>query len=253
MEDGIDLDGPREDEELLELFARIPDDPSAREQIALRHQSLATYLARRFSGRGEAVDDLVQVANIGLMHAIDRFDAGRGVQFPTYATATMVGELKRHFRDKGWAVRMPRPLQEAALRLNQVLPTLSQELGRSPTIGEIADRLEISRELVVEAMDAAQAYSTSSLDEPAATTGTTPAEMLGDDDPSIGLLEGWASVAPAIKLLPERERHVLYLRFFRDMTQSEIAAEIGVSQMHVSRILTQTLEHLRAETAALQD
>ncbi len=249
----IDLGGGREDDEVKALFARAGNDPSARDAIALRFQSLVEYLARRFSGRGESVEDLVQVANVGLMNAIDRFDAGRGVQFSTYATATIIGELKRHFRDKGWAVRVPRPLQEAALRLNQALPALTQELGHSPTIGEIAKRLEVSRDSVVEAMDAAQAYSTSSLDEPTSTGGISPAETMGAEDPSLELLEGWATVGPAIEALPPRERRILYLRFFRDMTQSEIAAKIGVSQMHVSRILAQTLERLRAETGPEPD
>jgi RNA polymerase sigma-B factor len=168
------------------------------------------------------------------------------VQFSTFAAATIIGELKRHFRDKGWAIRVPRRLQEIGLRLNQVLPELSQELGRSPTIGEMAERLEVSQEQVVEAMDAVQAYSTTSLETPAGEAGLTPLDTMGEEDPSLELMEGWMSVAPAIKGLAPRERKVLYLRFFRGMTQSEIAKEIGVSQMHVSRILSQTLGRLRA-------
>jgi RNA polymerase sigma-B factor len=231
--------------EILELFARTADDPEARDAIALRFQPLVEYLARRFAGRGEPQEDLIQVANVGLINAIDRFDVERGVQFSTYAAATIIGELKRHFRDKGWAIRVPRQLQETTLRLNRALPAITQELGRSPTIGELAARLEIGEDEIVESMEAAQAYSTSSLDAPASATGLTPADTMGDEDPSLELLEGWAAVAPAMRSLPERERRVLYLRFFRDMTQSEIAEEIGVSQMHVSRILRQTLEWLR--------
>ena len=227
------------------LFARLPDDAEAREELVRRFLPLAEYLARRFAGRGEAQDDLFQVASLGLLNAIDRFDLGRDVQFSTYAAVTIVGELKRHFRDKGWAVRVPRRLQEVGLRVNAVLPELSQELGRSPTIEEIAGRVGASAEEILEAMEASQAYSTSSLDAPTGEEGAAPIEVLGGDDPSLGLLEEWASIAPAVRDLPQRERTVLYLRFFRGLTQSEIAREVGVSQMHVSRILAQTLRTLR--------
>jgi RNA polymerase sigma-B factor len=243
MNQRTDSDG--EDAELSELFASASGDPKAREAIALRFQPLAEYLARRFVGRGESLEDLIQVADIGLINAIDRFDPDRGYQFSTFASSTIVGELKRHFRDKGWSVRVPRQLQETGLRLNRELPILTQELGRSPTIAEIAERLEIDPEQVLESVEAAQAYSTSSLDAPAAVTGLAPVETLGNDDAAFERSEGWAGVAPAIRELPERERRVLYLRFFADMTQSEIAEEIGVSQMHVSRILRQTLDLLR--------
>ena len=228
-----------------ELFSRRPEE-AVREELARRFLPLAEYLARRFSGRGEAQDDLVQVASLGLLNAIDRFDLDRDVQFSTYAAVTIVGELKRHFRDKGWAVRVPRRLQEVGLRINTVLPELSQELGRSPTIDEIAERCGATSEEILEAMEASQAYSTSSLDAPAGEEGAAPIEVLGADDPSLSVLEEWASVAPAVRDLPQRERTVLYLRFFRGLTQSEIAREIGVSQMHVSRILAQTLRTLRA-------
>jgi RNA polymerase sigma-B factor len=169
----------------------------------------------------------------------------RDVQFSTYAAVTIIGELKRHFRDKGWAIRVPRRLQEVGLRVNAVLPELSQELGRSPTVQEIAARCEASSEEILDAMEAVQAYSTTSLDSPVGEEGAAPIDVIGGDDPSLEILEGWASVAPAVKQLPERERRVLYLRFFRGLTQSEIAKEVGVSQMHVSRILMQTLSLLR--------
>ncbi len=168
------------------------------------------------------------------------------MQFSTYAAVTMVGELKRHFRDKGWAIRVPRRLQEIGLRVNAVLPELSQELGRSPTIEEIAARCGATAEEILEALEASQAYSTSSIDAPVGEEGVAPVEVLGSDDPSLALLDEWASIAPAVRDLPKRERTVLYLRFFRGLTQSEIATEIGVSQMHVSRILSQTLGTLRA-------
>jgi RNA polymerase sigma-B factor len=228
-----------------ELFGMLPKDTTAREELTRRFLPLAEYLARRFSGRGESQDDLFQVASLGLLNAIDRFDLDRDVQFSTYAAVTIVGELKRHFRDKGWAVRVPRRLQEIGLRINAVLPELSQQLGRSPTIDEIAARCDANAEEILEAMEASQAYATSSLDAPASEDGGAPIEVLGSDDPSLELLEEWASVAPAVRDLPQRERTVLYLRFFRGLTQSEIAREVGVSQMHVSRILSQTLRGLR--------
>jgi RNA polymerase sigma-B factor len=227
-----------------ELFALLPDD-DARAELVRRFLPLAEYLARRFSGRGESPDDLFQVASLGLLNAIDRFDADREVRFSTYAAVTILGELKRHFRDKGWSVRVPRRLQEIGLRVNSALPALAQELGRSPTIQEIAERLDVGVEDVLEAMDASQAYSTTSLDAPASEDSVAPVEVLGAEDPALDVLEEWASIAPAIRGLPQRERTVLYLRFFRGLTQSEIAERIGVSQMHVSRILAQTLRTIR--------
>lgn len=237
------------DVEDRDLFARLPD-PVVREELTRRFLPLAEYLARRFSGRGESQDDLFQVASLGLLNAIDRFDLDRDVQFSTYAAVTMVGELKRHFRDKGWAVRVPRRLQEIGLRMNTVLPELSQELGRSPTVDELAARCEANAEEILEAMEASHAYATSSLDAPATEEGSAPIEVLGFEDPSLALLEEWASIAPAVRDLPQRDRTVLYLRFFRGLTQSEIAREVGVSQMHVSRILSQTLRTLREAAAS---
>jgi len=227
------------------LFKRLPGDTAARDELVEMFLPLAEYLARRFDRRGEPLEDLVQVASVGLLNAIDRFDVERDVQFSTYAAVTIIGELKRHFRDKGWAIRVPRRLQEVGLRVNTVLPVLSQELGRSPTVEEIAVRCEASPEEILDAMEAVQAYSTTSLDSPVGEEGAAPIEVLGGEDPSLEILEGWASIAPAVKELPERERRVLYLRFFRGLTQSEIAGEVGVSQMHVSRILSQTLAFLR--------
>lgn len=229
----------------VDLFRRLPADPQARDELVEMFLPLATYLARRFDRRGEPLEDLVQVASVGLLNAIDRFDVDRDVQFSTYAAVTIIGELKRHFRDKGWAIRVPRRLQEVGLRVNAVLPELYQELGRSPTIEEIGERCEASPEEILDAMEAVQAYSTASLDVPVGEEGAAPVEILGRDDPSLEILDGWASVAPAVKELPERERRVLYLRFFRGLTQSEIAGRVGVSQMHVSRILSQTLAFLR--------
>lgn len=245
--------GRVDDAAVLELFEHLADDPNAKESIVMLFQPLTEYLARRFAGRGEALDDLIQVANLGLLGAIDRFDQSREVQFATYAAATIVGELKRHFRDKGWTIRVPRRLQELGLRINRLLPTINQELGRSPTIAELAARLEVNQEEVVDAMEAAQAYSTMSLDAPINEEGGTALDALGELDPSMERLDEWESIAPAIRDLPARERRVLYLRFFSGLTQSEIAREIGVSQMHVSRILTQTLRTLRGSLARQPD
>jgi RNA polymerase sigma-B factor len=244
--EGDDFDVRQDDrDEFLSLFARLPDDADARERLVVRFQPLAEFLARKFGGRGEEVDDLVQVANLGLLNAIDRFDPDRGVQFASYAGVTIVGELKRHFRDKTWAVRVPRRVQELVLAYHQALPILRQRLGRSPTIGEMSTHLDVSEEQVIEAIDAAGAYTAESLDSAAPVSGRSPADSLGGADPSMEIVERWADLAPAIRQLSDRDRTVLYLRFVRDLTQSEIAEEIGVSQMHVSRILTQSLEHLR--------
>lgn len=235
------LDPPTDEE----LFARLPDDPPAREELAIRNRALASYLARKFVGRGEALEDLEQVANLALLKAIDRFDPSRDVRFSTFATVTIVGELKRHLRDRGWSVRVPRQLQEMAVRITRELPELWQELGRSPTIREIAERIDATEDDVLEAMDAAQAYAADSLDQPTGDGNLTPAEALGTVDERLERMEGWATVAPLIDRLPERERRILYLRFFQDETQSEIAAELGISQMHVSRLLSQVLSFLR--------
>jgi RNA polymerase sigma-B factor len=228
-----------------ELFARLPDDAEAREELVLLHRPLAEYLARRFAGRGEAREDLEQVATVALIKAIDRFDLSREVKFSTYATATIVGELKRHFRDKGWALRVPRRLQESGLKVSKAVSELSQQLGRSPTIREIATSTGLEPDEVLEGMETAHAYSTASLDAPADEEGTSSIQRLGEEDETLELLETWATVAPALKTLPARERRILYLRFFRGLTQTQIAIELDISQMHVSRLLSRTLSVLR--------
>jgi RNA polymerase sigma-B factor len=233
-----------DDRQVDDWFAKLPS-ADARERLALRFQPLVVYLAQRFAGRGENFDDLVQTANVGLLSAIDRFDPGRGVRFSTFAAATIIGELKRHFRDRRWALRVPRRLQDTAVRIKQGLPQLTQQLGRSPTIGELSAHLQISDEDIIEAMEASQAYTTASLDAPSRDDGASPADMLGQTDDQYELLESWASVAPAIRQLPPRDRKILYLRFFTGLTQSEIAREVNLSQMQISRILSQTLERLR--------
>lgn len=237
----------RDEERAAELFARREDDPGAREELVEQHRPLAEYLARRFQGRGEAVEDLTQVAMIGLLKAIDRFDLERGVKFSTYATATIVGELKRHFRDKGWSVRVPRRLQETGLKVSKAISTLSQEVGRSPTVAELAEHTGLTEEEVLEGMETVHAYSASSLDAPIDQEGTTSLERMGSEDDVIEMVDAWSSVAPAIQELPQREREILFLRFFRGMTQTQIAERVGISQMHVSRLLARTLRRLREQ------
>ena len=232
-----------------DLFRRFVEhrDPALREELVGVHLPLVEYLARRFRNRGEPLEDLVQVGTIGLLKAIDRFDLDREVEFSTYATPTIVGELKRHFRDKGWAVRVPRRLQELNLSLNKVVAELSQEIGRSPTIAEIASKVHLTEEEVLEGLDTSNAYAVVSLDAPAGGDDTpSVSEHIGVEDESLEALEYRAALGPLIAGLPERERRILYLRFFGGMTQSQIAARLGISQMHVSRLLNRTLAALRA-------
>ena len=233
-------------DEVLELFRRLPD-PGARDELTKRFLPFAEYLARRFTGRGEAQEDLEQVAGLGLVLAIDRFDVERGVAFSTYAAATIIGELKRHFRDKGWAIRVPRLVQEHSLDVGKAAQTLWQELGRSPTIPELARKTGLSDEEVLEAIDASQAYRASSIDAPLGEDGGTHADSLGVLDEALEMSPEWATVSDAVKRLPRRERTIVFLRFFRGLTQTEIAEEVGISQMHVSRLLAQTLRQLRGE------
>ncbi len=233
-------------EEVLELFRRLPD-PAARDELTRRFLPFAEYLARRFTGRGESQEDLEQVAGLGLVLAVDRFDVERGVAFSTYAAATIIGELKRHFRDKGWAIRVPRLVQEHSLDVGKAAQTLWQELGRSPTVPELARKTGLSEDEVLEAIDASQAYRASSIDAPIGEDGASHADSLGERDEALELSAEWATVSDAVKRLPPRERKIVFLRFFKGLTQTEIAEEIGISQMHVSRLLTQTLSQLRGE------
>lgn len=218
-----------------------------RERLVDQHIGLVEFLARRFRNRGEPVEDLIQVGTIGLLKAIDRFDLDREVEFSTYATPTIVGELKRHFRDKGWAVRVPRRLQELHLELTKTVGNLAHDLGRSPTVEEIAKAAGISEEEVLEGLEIAQAYNFTSLDAPIDSEegSTSFAEQLGGEDEQLENLEYRASLAPEMAKLPEREQKIVYLRFYKGLTQSEIAARLGISQMHVSRLLTRTLAQLR--------
>jgi RNA polymerase sigma-B factor len=237
-----------------ELFERLvgaepgsAQHQSARDDLVALHLPLVEHLARRFAGRGEPLDDLVQVGTIGLIKSVDRFDLERGVEFSTYATPTVVGEIKRHFRDKGWAVRVPRRLQELRLSLGAATEDLSHSLGRAPTVAELAARLSLSQEEVLEGLESANAYSTVSLDS-GTETDDGPAAMLetmGVEDDALEGVEYRESLRPLLAQLAPRERQILMLRFSRNMTQSQIAAEVGISQMHVSRLLGRTLAQLR--------
>ena len=237
-------------EDLRRKFAEfaVGRDAGLRAELIEAHLGLAEYLARRFSNRGEPLDDLVQVASVGLLKAVDRFEPDRGVEFSTYATHTVVGELKRHFRDKGWAVRAPRRMQELYLRLGKVVSTLSQELGRSPTIPERATEAQVSEEEVLEALEAGQAYRFSSLDAPSPgdEDGDSLGAHLGEVDPLMADAEHRMALTPLIARLPQREQTIIHLRFFEGLTQSEIASRLGISQMHVSRLLARSLAKLRS-------
>jgi RNA polymerase sigma-B factor len=237
--------------ELFERLQALPEGDQERQRIRGElvelHLPLVEYLARRFRNRGEWLDDLTQVATIGLIKSIDRFDLSRGVEFSTYATPTIVGEIKRHFRDKGWAVRVPRRLQELKLALTKAISDLAQRLGRAPTVAELASHLQMSEEEVLEGLESANAYSTVSLDAPDSGDEDAPAvaESLGMLDDALEGVEYRESLKPLLERLPPREKRILMLRFFGNMTQSQIATELGISQMHVSRLLARTLTQLR--------
>ncbi|MPZ63377.1 MAG: SigB/SigF/SigG family RNA polymerase sigma factor [Propionibacteriales bacterium] len=237
----------------VQLFEQLAGSDDVEKQEALRneivrlHLPLVDHLARRFRNRGEPLDDLVQVGTIGLIKSVDRFELTRGVEFSTYATPTVIGEIKRYFRDKGWAVRVPRRLQELRLSLASASADLTQELGRSPTVGELAERLELNQDAVLEGLESANAYNTLSLDAPdnGESERQTMVESLAADDEALEGVEYRESLKPLLTALAPREKLILMLRFFHGMTQSQIAQEVGISQMHVSRILSRTLAQLR--------
>lgn len=227
-----------------ELFARMADDPAAcSDELVRRHGDLAASIARRYRGKGVDEDDLVQVANMALLKAIQRYDPSIGTLRP-YAAATISGELKRLLRDRGWSVRVPRSLQERALEVAKASELLAQRLNRPPEVNELAAQLDLTEQEIVEAMDARQAYASSSIDKPLDTTGTSLLERLEDDDPQLEMADDRMLVEEAVKQLPERQQRILDLRFNEDMTQSEIADQLGISQMHVSRLLSSALKSL---------
>ncbi len=236
------------------LFARLGDVAATetershyRDELVRLHLPLVEHFARRFLNRGEPFDDLLQVGTIGLIKAIDRFDTERGVEFSTYATPTIVGEIKRHFRDRGWAIRVPRRLQELRLSITSATAELTQENGRSPTVSELARKIGVSDEEIIEGLESSNAYSTLSLDAPDSgdDSALSMIDVIGGDDEALEHVENRETIKPLLEALDPREKHILTLRFFRGMTQSQIAAEIGISQMHVSRLLARTLERLR--------
>ncbi|GAB2641752.1 SigB/SigF/SigG family RNA polymerase sigma factor [Prescottella soli] len=234
----------------ISLKSMDPDDPARQElrrDIITRCLPLAEHIARHFDKRGEPFDDLVQVASLGLVNAVDRFDVDRGSDFLAFAVPTIMGEVRRHFRDAGWVVRVPRHLKELHLDLNRVSSTLAQRLGRSPTTREMAAELGVSDEDVAQGLQAANGYQAISVDAGMSGTETTLtlAEVLGDTDSALADVEDHEVIRVLLEELPARERTVLLLRFFGNQTQSQIADRIGVSQMHVSRILSDTLTKLR--------
>jgi RNA polymerase sigma-B factor len=242
--------GTREDRRLLIRYHE-DGDASAREELVERFLPLARQLARRYQRQNEPLDDLMQVASMGLVKAIDRFDPQRGTAFSTYAVPTILGELKRYFRDSGWAVHVPRGMQERVMKLDQASQELHRKLGRSPSASELAGELKLTSEEVLEAMEAASAYDAISLEEQRGSESRdsqepTYADSLGTEEERYELVEYGATIAPTMKALSERERLILHLRFVEDLTQSEIADRIGVSQMHVSRLIRRALARLRA-------
>jgi RNA polymerase sigma-B factor len=235
-----------EDRELLRRYHQ-DGDTSAREDLIERHLPLVRSLARRYAGRGEALEDIEQVGAIGLIKAIDRYELSREVALTTYATPNVVGEIKRHFRDRGWAIRIPRALQELNVKMSGAIERLTTSLGRSPTIAEIARELDASPEQVLEAMEAGSAYSPVSLStSPGVDEDLDMMEVIGGEDEGFERSEERASLEPALDNLPDREREILRMRFEDGLTQTQIAERIGLSQMHVSRLIRKSLERMRS-------
>jgi RNA polymerase sigma-B factor len=232
---------------LADLPKGTPDHDRVRARLIEMYVPLAEYLARRFRNRGELQDDLNQVANLGLIKSVDGYDVTRGAAFTSYAIPMIVGELKRHFRDKGWDVRVPRRLQELRLEITKASGDLAQQLGRSPTVADLAVHLGVTEEEIIEGLDSAHAYRALSLHAPVAGEEATTelVDLLGDIDHDLENVEDREALRPLIAALPVREQKIIAMRFFGNMTQSQIAAELGISQMHVSRLLSHALGVLR--------
>jgi RNA polymerase sigma-B factor len=248
----VALPQEKADRELLRRYHE-EGDIEARERLIEQYLPLVRSLARRYSYRGELLEDLIQVGCIGLIKAIDRFDIDRGVELTTYATPNIIGEIKRHFRDKGWSVRVPRGLQELNARLSRLIEELTVQLERSPTIAELAKAAGVQEEEVLEALETGQAYATLSLSAPAAgqeNSDLDPLESLGQEEHEYEVSEDRAVLAPGLRVLDDRERKILHLRFFEGLTQSQIAQQVGISQMHVSRLIRRSLEKMRDEIAS---
>jgi len=227
----------------------MSETPQSRDDLVQSHLGLAEHLARRFTGRGESLEDLTQVAYLALVKAADRYDPSRGAEFATFATPTVLGEIKRHFRDKGWAIRVPRHLQELRLALTKATEELTHEMLRAPTVHELAAHLSISDDEVLQGLECGRAYNTQSIDpllDP--DDDDVPlAAIVGSVDPALERAEDRHALRPLMEKLPERERRMIEMRFFGNMTQTEIAEQLGISQMHVSRLLTRTLAGLREQ------
>jgi RNA polymerase sigma-B factor len=233
-----------------ELLLRVREsgDRVARDELITRYLPLVRSLARRFASRGQPVDDLIQVGSIGLIKAIDRFDLERGVELSTYATPTILGEIKRYFRDKGWAVKVPRALQDLNVRLNRIIETMTIDLHRSPTIAELAAAAAVTEEGVVEALESGRAYTSVSIFSGGSGEDDESLELLdclGHEEQAYHVFEQRRLLAPAMERLDPRERLILHLRFFEGMTQTQVAARIGISQMHVSRLIRKSIDSLR--------
>jgi RNA polymerase sigma-B factor len=252
--------GKDESEKLDQYLLRryhLHGDRNARDQLITMYLPLVRSLARRYASRGEHFDDLVQVGAIGLIKAIDRFDLTRGVELTTYATPNIVGEIKRYFRDKGWSVRVPRGLQELNIRLNKVIDELVPKLQRSPTINELAEAASATPEEVLEALESSQAYNSVSLN--ASSSGESGEEdaglidYIGSEEAAYSTMDDRTTLAPGFAKLDKRERYILHLRFFEGLTQSQIAERVGISQMHVSRLIRRSLERLREEIGEVNE
>ena len=231
------------------LFARLAEgDDDARAGLVTLHENLVRFLAAKFANRGEPLEDLIQVGMIGLIHAIDRFDPARGIKFSTYATPTIVGEIKRHFRDRAWNLKVPRWLQELNLQVMKANDLLAQRFGRSPTIDEIAEHVGCTVENALNAMELGNAYETVSLDSRLAVEGEAPltlSDSLGSEDLDLNQLSRYDDVKDAVRKLDNRERMIIYLRYFQDLSQTEVARRLHISQMHVSRLQHKALRKLR--------
>ncbi|GLY94456.1 SigB/SigF/SigG family RNA polymerase sigma factor [Actinoplanes sp. NBRC 103695] len=231
---------------LAALPAGHPSRPAVRNRAIEAWMPMARHLANRYTGRGEPNDDLFQVAVVGLIKAVDRYEAGRGIEFAGFAIPTIVGELKRHFRDRTWSIRVPRRLQELRLAITGANNKLTNTLGRSPTVADIAAHLGITEEEVLEGLEGARAYNSTSLSMPVGPSGDSElGETLGDEDGAYEIAENRVALAPALAALDDRERKIVTLRFYGNLTQSQIAEQVGISQMHVSRLLTRALAKMR--------
>jgi RNA polymerase sigma-B factor len=225
-------------------------DRRVRDELVLDHRWIAIQVARRFRDRGEPLDDLIQVASLGLVKAVERFDPARGAPFVGFAMPTVLGEVRRYFRDSTWGTRVPRRAKELSLALGKATATLEQELGRSPRVSEVAEHLDVSEDAVLEAIEAQAAYRAASLVTRTSDTGAAALDPVGEGEVDLDTMVDRHALRQLLAILPARERHILYLRYFENLSQSEIAKVVGTSQVHVSRLLRASLERLRESVGA---